>query len=135
MKKEIGFTVVRAVLKPDEAPQTAHWVGFSRIASEIVMDVGFVDMPETVNQIARGREAEQLGEPPDELPELRVKVLQRYGLGLDAFMMLKRNVRCYLRRHGQERSPANWGIRNGALEKCLACKKQQRRRSTTGEPG
>lgn len=64
---------------------TAHWVGFSRVGPEIVMQVGFVEMEELVAEIGRAAEEERT-------PDLHVKVFARFGLGPATFVQLKDNV-------------------------------------------
>ena len=88
---QIGFSIVRHILKPDEPPQTVHWVGFSRVGSEVLMDVGFIEMPQLVEQLAKAKEAAQEDVAAETL-EMHVNVFQRFGLGLDTFVKLKTNV-------------------------------------------
>lgn len=83
--------VIRHILQPDEPPRVAHWVGFSRVGGEVVMDVAFVEMPELVDQInlAKARAKEQ-GVPPE--LELHAKVYARYSLSADSLLRLRENI-------------------------------------------
>ncbi|MBI4455090.1 MAG: hypothetical protein HY644_04240 [Acidobacteria bacterium] len=81
--------VVRHLLVPDQPPKTAHWVGFSRVGGEVVMDVGFVEMHELVENIRRRKISQAV---PNEEIELHVKVFEQFGMAADTFLRLKQNV-------------------------------------------
>lgn len=86
--QKVPMRVTRVVLNPAEPPRGAHWVGFSRVGGEVVMDVGFFDMPKLVNLL---KELSKSSAPTAEL-EVEVSVFARYAMAADSFLRLRQSV-------------------------------------------
>lgn len=91
MAQPTRMKVVRHVIVPEQPPRVLHWVGFSRVGGDVVMDVGFVEMHELVEDIRR-RKTEQAEPAEGTNIELHVKIFDRFGMSADTFLRLKQNV-------------------------------------------
>ena len=86
----LGLKARRRLLRPGEPPVGTHHIAFSRVAGEIVMDVGFFDMTELVKQI----NAVSQSKPEERAKEIEVtvNVVAQYAMAADAFLRLRANV-------------------------------------------
>lgn len=86
--QSIGLITKRRLLQPDQPPTGVHHVSFSRVGGEVVMDVGYFDMPELVEQLNKARSIAT----EDVTVEATVKIVAQYSMAADTFLRLQRHV-------------------------------------------
>lgn len=82
MEEKMTIKIKRVVTDPSKPILTAHFIGFSRVGQDIMMDIGFWDLNDLANIL---NEAKSKGEAEIEATGY---INERYSIPLNAFSNL-----------------------------------------------